>query len=119
MEFDEAVKIVEAKLDEVDIIIGGASVIDRFVPNINCQKWNDECWLNINHPDIVTAEKESTVDGKTSITIGNNTHRYYIIDGKLEYEIEFEKRPKNNTVELSLDFPEGLDFFYQDSLYNE
>ena len=38
--------------------IGGAGVKDKFVPNINFNKWNDEAWLNINCPDVVSLEKE-------------------------------------------------------------
>jgi len=119
MKYDKDKKIAETNLDDADITIGG-SMPGRFVPNINCKKWNDECWLNINHPDVVGVETESFVDDKAAIKVGNNTHRYYVTDdGKLEYEIEFKERPESNAVELNLDFPAGLRFCYQDTLYNE
>ena len=43
--------------------VGGFSTA-KFVPNINVSKWNDECWLNINHPDRVEKEVEIFSSGK-------------------------------------------------------
>ena len=107
-------------LNEADvpctIKIGGDDIATdgKFVPNINASKWDNEVWLNINHPDVVTTEKESLVDGKLQITIGNNTHRYFVTDdGTLEYEIEFAFRPVSNIVTLNLDLPDGLEFTKQ------
>lgn len=92
----------------------------KFVPNINMSKWNDECWLNINHPDVVASEIEQDKDGKISLSIGERTHRYYIDpDGKLEYEIELAKRPVSNEIVLNLDFPDGLNFYKQLPLSEE
>ena len=93
---------------------------DKFVPNINASKWGDECWLNINMPDVVNDEKETFTDEKIELTIGEKTHRFYELDkDNLEYEIEFASRPASNVVTFNLDFPKGLDFRYQDTLYNE
>lgn len=106
----------------VVIKIGGndKTTKGKFIPNINSSKWNNECWLNINHPNIVNAEKESFVDGKLEIAIGSKTHRYYVAEGgKLEYEIEFAAKPQSNIIELALNFPDGLRFDYQDTLENE
>lgn len=101
-----------------DIKIGGTG--DKFVPNINMRKWNDEAWLNINHSDIVNAEKETLIDGKAEIEIGNNIHKYYIDEnGHLEYEIVLKTKPISNKIELGLDFPIGLLFHYQDTLEND
>lgn len=98
--------------------IGGKTA--KFVPNINASKWNDECWMNINHPDVVNAEKETFVDDKMELTIGNNTHRYYVDDdGRLEYEIDFATKPISNKVVLNVGFPEGLAFHYQPTLTQE
>lgn len=92
----------------------------KFVPNINASKWDDEAWLNINHPDLITSQKEALIDGKLELTVGDKTHRYYITeDGELEYEIEFATKPPSNIIELSLDFPDGLEFWYQDTLEND
>jgi len=104
-------------LQECRIKIGGKT--EKFVPNINASKWNDEAWLNINHPDVVQSEKEEFGDDKIKLKIGKKTHRYYVKDGKLEYEIEFESRPDKNTIALDLDFPDGLMFWYQSELTQE
>ena len=94
--------------------IGGKT--EKFVPNINMQKWGDECWLNINHPDVVGLETESVKDDKIELVIGDNTHRYYEKEGKLEYEIELKKKPSSNTITLDLNFPDGLNFYHQPEL---
>jgi len=93
------------------IKIGGLT--EKFVPNINANKWNDECWLNINHPDVVNAEKETFVDGKIELAVGNNIHRYYEINGKLEYEIDLKEKPPSGRIEFDLDFSEGMKFHKQ------
>jgi len=92
---------------------------DKFVPNINASKWDDEAWLNINMPEVVNTETETFAQEKIELTVGNNTHRFYELDkDKFEYEIEFTARPPSDTVSFNLDFPKGLDFLYQDTLYN-
>lgn len=104
---------------ETAVLIGGndAAVGDKFVPNINASKWNDECWLNINHSDVVVAQKEGFVDGEVSLVIGNNTHQYYIDEnGKLEYEIIYAARPPYDDEILHLTFSEGMTFWYQPPL---
>ena len=98
--------------------IGGTT--EKFVPNINMQKWDDECWLNINHPDLVGIEQETLTDNKITLTIGNNTHRYFVnAKGKLEYDIELASIPVSNKIELALAFPKGLRFAYQPVLTQE
>jgi hypothetical protein len=92
--------------------IGGE--LEKFVPNINISKWNDECWLNINHPDVVGTEVESEEKGIISLRVGDNTHRYYVAeDGTLEYEIVLHQKPVSNRIRLNISFPDGLVFFYQ------
>ena len=121
---DKAEYDVVTNEDDVrtDIKIGGedSQIGNKFVPNINMSKWNDECWLNINYLDAVNTEKESFVDGKVEIEIGNNIHRYYIDEnGHLEYEIVLKSKPLSNKIELDLAFPDGLYFAYQDTIENE
>jgi hypothetical protein len=109
----------DTNLEQAAIKVGGTdeTTAGKFVPNINASKWDDECWLNINHPDVVTAEKEVEVDGVVSLSVGDNTHRYYVNDdGRLEYEIIFSKRPSSDVVTLDLDFPDGLSFWFQPPL---
>ncbi len=91
--------------------IGGTT--EKFVPNINASKWNAECWLNINHPDVVSAEIERVIGDKIELTVGENTHRYYETNGRLEYEIELLMKPRSNVITLDLSFPDGLSFHEQ------
>ena len=106
-----------SSLADAKVNIGGKS---KFVPNINASKWNDEAWLNVNHSaSIVTNQKEKFVDRKIELNVGNLTHKYYVdANGHLEYEIVFSQKPPTNKIEFALDFPEGLGFFYQDTLEN-
>ncbi len=112
---DKVANKYDTTLEENTLVkIGGDT--GKFVPNINMQKWNDECWLNINHPDVVGTEKESLSDEKISLVIGEKTHRYYVKDGRVEYEIEFTVKPATNKVEFDLSFSAGLEFCYQPPL---
>ena len=111
---------IELTKDDVPCAIKIGSTTEKFVPNINASKWNGECWLNINHPDVVGLETETIKDDKIELIVGDNTHRYYVDkNGHLEYEIVLAKKPLTNTIELALDFPKGLSFFYQSALTQE
>ena len=106
---------------EADALVrtGGES-LTKFVPNINASKWNDECWLNINNKAVtVASEKQTFVDGKIDLIVGNDCHRYYITpDGHLEYEIIFSTQPKSEIL-LDLQSSKGFDFYYQPPLEEE
>lgn len=105
-----------------DIKVGGTG--SGFVPNINMRKWDSECWLNVIYPFEITNEIENFSNGEIEIEleIGGNKekHKFKIDeDGHLEYEIELESKPSSNKIELDLDFPVGLEFWYQDTIENE
>lgn len=94
----------------------------KFVPKFEGSKWGGEVWLTVEHADknLITTQKPSLTDGKLQLTVGDRAHRYYIDpNGRIEYEIEFATKPASNIVILELDFPEGLKFYYQDTLVNE
>ena len=111
--------IYELNTKDAVVQIGG-SMPDKFVPNINASKWDDECWLNINHPDSVTSETEEFVADKVSLKVGNNTHRCYALEnGDLEYEIEYESRPAYDVETFDLSFPDGLVFDKQLTLQED
>jgi hypothetical protein len=105
------------KLNQTDIVVGGKG--EKFVPNVNMGKWADECWLNVNYPDVVTDEKEEVKDGKIEIEIGNAKHQYYIQGDKFEYDLVFKIKPAGGIVVFNLDFPAGLQWLYQDTLEND
>lgn len=108
--------IYELNSKDAVVKIGG-SMLDKFVPNINASKWDDECWLNINHPDSVTSESEEFTADKVSLKVGNNTHRCYALEnGDLEYEVEYESRPAYDVETFDLSFPDGLIFAKQLSI---
>jgi len=106
-------------INDTHVRIGG-SLKNRFVPNINASKWDDECWLNINFPDIVSKERERRRKGKTTIRLANNFHRFYKkSDVNFEHEIVFAKRPLLDVVTFKLKFPPGLSFYFQPPLTSE
>lgn len=109
--------ITELAKDDTPALVRIGSA-EKFVPNINASKWDDEAWLNINTADaVVSAETETFADDKIALTIGAQTHRYYETpDGKLEYEIEFASRPAADIVTFNLTFSKGLRFLYQGTL---
>ena len=107
----------DTTLNECRIKIGGTT--EKFVPNINASKWGDECFLNINHPDIVGIEKASFASDKIELAIGDKKHRFFEADGKLEYEIEYARRPASNQVEFLLTFSDGLAFWKQKTIYED
>jgi len=99
-----------------DIRVGGSDP-DRFVPNINIAKWSDEYFLNINHPDIVTAERPTIRDNVADIKIGDNAHSIWPLNQKvLEYKISFDRRPLSNSIRLELLCSEGLSYHKQPPL---
>jgi hypothetical protein len=103
---------------ETKLVIGSRT--GKFVPNINASKWDDECWLNINFPQVVTNEKAKIDKDVISQTIGDFTHKYYLKpDESLEYEIILDKKPPINSFGLKIDFPDGLMFCYQPPLTPE
>ena len=63
------------ELDGATIKIGGTG--EKFVPNINTSKWDDETWLNINMPVAVANEKETFIDKKIELSIGDSVYRFY------------------------------------------
>jgi hypothetical protein len=105
--------------EDAIVVIGGSE--GKFVPNINAKKWDDECWLNINHREtIVGNESAVSVDAAVSLKVGGVVHKYYVDEnGDLEYEIILESEPKLNTIELDLDYPDGMTFHYQPKLTEE
>jgi hypothetical protein len=104
---------------DASVLVGGTG--SKFVPNLNANKWNDECFLNINHGDtVVSTETESFVDGSLDLIVGDFKHRYYITqDGRLEYEIHLAQKPQTNVLEFDLLFSEGLVFWKQPTLEQE
>src|SRR3990167_7273075 len=92
--------------------------LDKFVPNINFNKWSDECWLNINYPVSITTEKEIYSTDAVKITDKNGEiHKFYMTpEGALEYEIILPAIPASNKFTFNLTFPDGLKFYYQPEL---
>jgi len=108
----------EIELKECKLKIGGRdeTTKGKFVPNLNMSRWSDECWFNMNHPDIVGAEVEIFEDDKIKLIIGDNIHVYSVISGTMAYELIMAQRPPKNDIEFKIDFPEGLMFWLQPPL---
>lgn len=101
------------------ITIGGTKE-EEFVPAVRMLKWSGEYVFNVEYPVTISAQRESFIDDKVELAVGDNTHRFYFKeDGRLEYEIELSEKPPNNRIELSLSFSEALGFYHQDTLENQ
>jgi hypothetical protein len=100
------------------IDIGGSGA--RYVPNLNCHRWDDEAWLNINYPVMITTERETFADDKIELEAGGVKQRWYEKNGlNVEWEIEFPSKPSTNIIEFDITFSSNLMFFYQDTLRND
>jgi hypothetical protein len=101
------------------IKIGGeeASKTGKFLPNINMSKWNNEYYLNMNLPITITSEVE-TFDGmKVALKTKDFTLIYYPLNNNdLEYEIVYDKKPKDSVIVFDLVYSDEFDFFYQPAL---
>ncbi len=103
-----------------DIFIGNP-LGDKFIPQIDMSKWNGEAWMRTSFPAMVSSEL-ATYDGindRISLMIGNYTFRWYLHPNEsLEYEIILVAKPigGQNSFTLNLDFPPGLEFYYQPAL---
>lgn len=117
-EYDAIVNTADVR---TDIKIGGTT--EKFVPNINMRKWDDEAWLNINHPGVVGTEKETFQDDMIIFPFQDFVFKYYLHkqyenDG-LEYEIEIPFKPSVNIIESDLAYSPNLQFYKTPSLEEE
>ncbi len=110
----------EREKGNASIRIGGSDS-QKFVPNINASKWNDEAFLNINYSDTtITAEQETFTDDKVEISAGGLTHRFFKKDYKsLKHDIVIPSKPLSNHFTFDLTFSENLRFDHQDTLEND
>ncbi|GAG84530.1 unnamed protein product [marine sediment metagenome] len=78
-------------ISDARVVFGGSDA-QKFAPNINLGKWDDEYWLNLNLPSIqTTIEIPTFKDGVVDLKIGDLTYRNYhhkTAKGVLEIEIE-------------------------------
>ena len=130
-----AVKQAAATLALAALTATGVSLLNQPAPVVNTKdrEWkttvdqdrpaftmtNSGSELRMWHPDehdSLTARKRS---GKTEMTVGNRTHRFYDIPGAFEYEIEYAERPLSNVEVLHIDGCEKFDFVYQGELTAE
>jgi len=109
----------DVKLKDCSIKIGGKN--GKFVPNINMSRWYDEAWLNMNASDTIVGNEVEEFDGDNlEIKVGSVNHKYSIgIEDFLTYEIIFEERSDKYKIEFAMNFPDGLDFWYQPALTQE
>ena len=99
--------------------IGGnaASIGDKFVPNINMSKWDDEHFINLNFPIAITNQIETFDGEKVSISVGDYSFNYFPLNtDDLEFEIVFDKKPPIMSFSLDILNSENLDYFYQPAL---
>lgn len=87
--------ILSEKKTDIDVIDNSSSF------NINVSRWNKKVFLSIDR----VYSSDDLVD------------RYYSLDDdNFEYEVEFSAIPSQYYLEFDLDFPDGLEFYYQPPL---
>ena len=101
------------------LVVGG-DYKTKFLPNANLsfeRKTLDEFYLNVNAKDITVSDEKESLSSTSEIKVGDRTDRFYIDDdGNLEYEIELDKKPISNKVELEIKCSTTLEFFHQSEL---
>jgi hypothetical protein len=94
---------------------------DKFVPNINASKWDDEAWINLNYKAMsVATEKESLSDGTASLKVGGVTFKTWPLNNNvLECSLTFDSKndvPVNNKLMFEIKDSGNLSYYYQPPL---
>ena len=115
--------MLESARAPATVVVGGSDP-NKFVPNINLSRWDDEYFLNANFTDVVIDKELLSVnDGKAEISTSDETVKIYsnpdYPDAVLEAEFVLLKKPLSNKLTISLTHSEGVRFAYQDPTYFE
>lgn len=111
--------------EDTRVVIGGrdSKTNARFVPQVAFERWFDEsgqdyfAWLSINHPDKVTAEKETFADGKITQTLGDNRHEIYEKDdGIVAHDVVMAKAWGASFVTFDYKRADGVELYIQPPL---
>ena len=110
------------KIGEVgaNVLIGGkdATVGNKVVPNSNisweCFSGGEKYFINLNRKGVtVDTEQETFSNGELGIKVGDNTDIWKIVDGKMKWNIKFDKKPLTNVFEWEMLNTDGMRFLYQ------
>jgi hypothetical protein len=104
---------------DANIVVGGKT--GNFVPNLNFEKWQDECYVNVNYTDtVVTNEVETFTGDEVSLKVGQVEHKYRQLDGqKLEWDIVLHQKPPSNKFVFDISASPEVTFAYQGTLEDE
>lgn len=93
----------------------------KFIPELYSSKWDNEVYLSFILRNVnITNEVETFSNNTVSIKAQGITHRFYELNTtEYEYELILDEAPSANRLVFTLDFPNGLDFFYQDVLTSD
>jgi hypothetical protein len=119
-EFVSVLGELDGKGADAVVHVGGRT-IEKAIPQININKWADECFLNFNTKNVEVDKQKFERNGdNVDLTVGDEKHRYYIRpDGKLEYEIHLASKPGTEVIEFDLMFSPDLQFSKQPTLQDE
>ncbi len=114
------------KAGRLDVEVGDSKRPD-FLPRVKLKAWDNECNLSVGVIDNSNGAAEVVVDGDIIKwkKPGLEAHFYEKgtdernEDGAYEFEVVLKEKPASNIVELSINVPKGLVFYYQPPLTPE
>jgi len=110
-----------------DIVIGGESVAEKFVPNINFgyrfESETERYWYNVNAEAVAVDKEQASIDTskEVAITVGDVTERYRLAteadgDEVLKWTRTWDRHPGVSSWTHRISFAPGVRFEYQGAL---
>ena len=114
------------KRGNIQVEVGDAKQAD-FKPRVKLSAWDNECNVSFGLPDSAGATVSEDKSGKVSWWKQDGTKAvFYDLDdssigeaGGFEFEVHLPKKPASNVIELTLNAPKELEFYYQPPLTAE
>lgn len=114
------------KRGNIQVEVGDAKAAE-FKPRVKLMAWDNECNISFGLPDTSGAMVSEDKSGKVSWQRQDGVKAvFYDLDdssigedGGFEFEIHLPTLPKSNILELTLNAPKDLEFYYQPPLTAE
>jgi hypothetical protein len=104
---------------DATLIVGGQTQ-DKFIPNVNLNRWNDEAYLNLNlNQFVVRDERHKDTDGRVEQRHGNREVVMYEDGREFEIAVRFYSLPTDPNITIALNYSPGITFEYQAPLTRE
>lgn len=111
--------------DKVEVEIGDSKTIDKFLPQVKVQRWDNECNVSFRlKDDGIEEETVDTVSDKIVWKKGKREAHFYDIqnaehpEGASEFEVVLLEKPSTNVVEFTV-VDKDVEYFYQPALTPE